>query len=55
MKLSEQTRISMLNAVYGVVTSEDIAPIHASHVAFTEGVEALGETITPLDAQIQAA
>ena len=45
----------MLNAVYGVVTSEGIAPIHASHVAFTEGVEALGETITALDAQIQAA
>jgi len=55
MKLSEQARISMLNAVYGVVTTEDHAPIYASHVAFTEGVEALGETITALDAQIQAA
>jgi hypothetical protein len=55
MKLSEQVRISMLNAVYGVVTSEGIAPIHAGHVAFTEGVEALGETIMALDAQLQAA
>ena len=55
MKSSDQARISMLNAVYGVVTSEDLAPIHAGHVAYTEGVEALGETITALDAQIQAA
>ena len=45
----------MLNAVYGVITTEDYAPVYSSHVAFTEGVETLGETITALDAQIQAA
>ena len=55
MKLSEQARISMLNAVFGVVTTEDYAPVYSSHVAFTEGVEALGETNAALDAQIQAA
>ena len=55
MKLTDQERATMLNAVFGVVTSEDIAPVHAGHVAYTEGVEALGETITALDAQIQAA
>ena len=45
----------MLNAVFGVTTSVGIAPIYAGHVAFTEGIEALGETLTALDAQIQAA
>ena len=55
MKLSDQARISMLNAAYGTVTSEDYAPVHASHAAFTEAVEALEETISALDQQIQAA
>ena len=55
MKLSDQDRISMLTAVFGTVTSEDYAPIYASHVGYSEGVEALGETLTALDAQIQAA
>ena len=52
MKLSDQDRIAMLSAVFGTVTSEDNAPIHESHVAFTEGVTALGETLTALGAQI---
>ena len=55
MKLSDQARISMLNAVFGTVTSEVHAPIHVSHVGYSEGVEALGETISALDQQIQAA
>jgi hypothetical protein len=55
MKLTEQDRISMLSAVFGTVTSEDHAPIYAAHIAFSEGVEALGETLTALDSQIQAA
>jgi hypothetical protein len=55
MKLTDQERISMLTAVLGTVTSEDHAPIYASHVAYSEGVEALDETLTALDSQIQAA
>ena len=55
MKLSDQARISMLSAVFGTVTNEVNAPIHAAHVAYSEGVEALGETLSALDAQIQAA
>ena len=55
MKLTDQVRISMLTAVYGTVTSEDYAPIFAAHVAFSDGVEALGETLTALDSQVQAA
>ncbi len=45
----------MLNAVYDTVTSEANAPIHAAHVAYSEAVEALGETLSALDQQIQAA
>ncbi len=55
MKLSDQDRIAMLSAVFGTVTSEDHAPIYASHIGFTEGVEALGETLTALDTQVRAA
>ena len=45
----------MLNAVYGNATTEDHGPIHASHVAFTEGLAGLGDILSALDAQIQAA
>ena len=45
----------MLSAVLGTVTKEEFAPIHESHVAFTEGVTALGEDLTALDTQVQAA
>jgi hypothetical protein len=55
MKLTERDRIAMLSAVFGTVTSEQHAPIHKSHVAYSEGVSALGETLTALDSQVRAA
>jgi len=45
----------MLTAVYDTVTNEVHAPIFSSHAAYSEAVEALGETLTALDSQVQAA
>jgi hypothetical protein len=55
MKLTDQDRIAMLSAVFATVTSEENTPIHESHVAFAEGVTALGETLSALDTQVRAA
>jgi len=55
MKLTDQDRIAMLSAVFGTATREEFAPIYVDHIAFTEGVEALGSTLTALDSQVRAA
>lgn len=55
MRNSDQARVSMLNAVYGVATSEKYQHVWKDHLAYAEGIETLGETLAAIDAQNQVA
>jgi hypothetical protein len=55
MRLSDQNRVAMLTAVFGVVTSEQYQPVYADHLAFSEAVDSLSHILTAVDAQNQVA
>jgi len=45
----------MLTAVFGVVTADQYKDIYQDHVAFSEAVDSLADTLTAIDAQNQVA
>src|SRR5262245_13060741 len=53
MMTTDQNRINMLTTVQGVLTKHQTT--WQAHVAFSEGVEALAESLTAIDAQAQVA
>src|SRR5690349_12870718 len=53
MKTTDQNRINMLTTVQGVLTKHHTT--WQAHVAFSEGADALAESLTAIDAQAQVA